>query len=100
MQLFGAIPDARAIMHGQASPNPPAEIDAQWALVAALVGHAPTVPTLKHFIEYLPKLDKPMQTYAVLSAAPDTKAAWTAWVRENPGFISAVAEQRRRRAAL
>jgi hypothetical protein len=113
LELFDQIPDAQAIITGHASPEAPASIDAAWALVAALVGHVPTAPTLRHFVEYLDKLPKPLQTYAVQSAAlthpdgpavvakkleaPDTKAAWAAWVKRNPGFISALAAQQQRR---
>ena len=114
VRLFDQIPDAEAIMNGTASPDPPKDIDAAWALVAALIGHVPTAKTLRHFVEYLPKLDQNLQIYAVRSAvmsnqdrtavtrrfeAPDTKAAWTTWCQANKGFLGAIAAHEKRHAA-
>ncbi|HLN11796.1 MAG TPA: MoxR family ATPase [bacterium] len=113
-QLFDQIPDAEAIMRGAASPEPPTEMDAAWALVAALIGHIPTAATLRYFVEYLSKLPGELQVYAVRSAvlshhdrtavtrrfeAPDTKLAWNAWCAANKGFLGAIAAHDARRSA-
>jgi hypothetical protein len=82
--------------------------------VAALIGHVPTARTLRHFVEYLPRLDQNLQVYAVRSAvmsnqdrtavtrafeAPDTKPAWNAWCHANKGFLGALAAHEKRHAA-
>lgn len=113
IRLFDQIPDAEAIMAGTASPEPPTDMDAGWALVAALIGHIPTAPTLRHFITYLGKLPQELQIYAVRDAiqsgkdrtattarleAADTKPAWTTWCQANKNFIGAIAAHEKRQA--
>ena len=100
-------------MTGTASPEAPTDIDAAWALVAALIGHIPTAATLRYFVEYLPKLPQELQVYAVRTAvmssqdrtavtrrfeAPDTKPAWNTWCAANKGFLGAIAAHEQRHA--
>jgi energy-coupling factor transporter ATP-binding protein EcfA2 len=114
IRLFDKIPDAQAIMTGKAKPPAPTEMDAAWALVSALVAWVPRVRTLRHFVEYLDRLPKDLQIYAVRAAvltsadrqqvvqrfqAPDTKPAWDRWCSENKEYIGAIAAHAKRGAS-